>query len=58
MPAARTNLSHEDWVEINAAFRENEDPLFSENRQRRFELLFNTIEHIAPPPFGRGEAYA
>ena len=58
LPAARTNLSHEDWVEINAAFRENEDPLFSDNRQRRFELLFNTIEHIAPPPFGRGEAYA
>ena len=58
LPAARTNLSHDDWVEINAAFSENEDPLFSEKRQRRFELLFNTIEHIAPPPFGRGEAYA
>ncbi|NQV79196.1 MAG: hemerythrin domain-containing protein [Alphaproteobacteria bacterium] len=58
LPMARANLSHEDWVEINAAFRANEDPLFSDNRQRRFELLFNTIEYMAPPPFGRGEAHA
>jgi len=58
LPRARESLTHEDWEEINAAFGENEDPLFSDNRQRRFELLFNTIEHMAPPPFGRGEAIA
>lgn len=58
LPKAREVLTHEDWEEINAAFGENQDPLFSDNRQRRFELLFNTIEHMAPPPFGRGEAIA
>jgi branched-chain amino acid transport system ATP-binding protein len=58
LPKAREVLTHEDWEEINAAFGENQDPLFSDNRQRRFELLFNTIEHMAPPPFGRGEALA
>lgn len=54
LPRAREVLTHTDWIEINAAFSENKDPLFSENRQRRFELLFNTIEMMAPPPFGRG----
>lgn len=56
LPQARDALTHEDWVEINDAFGANKDPLFSDTRQRRFELLFNTIEHLAPPPFGRGEA--
>jgi len=37
------------WVEINAACRANEDRLFSDNRPRRFELLFNTIEYMASP---------
>jgi branched-chain amino acid transport system ATP-binding protein len=58
LPKARESLTHEDWEEINAAFAANQDPLFSDNRQRRFDLLFNTIEHLAPPPFGRGEARA
>ncbi len=56
LPQAREALTHEDWVEINEAFGANADPLFSETRQRKFELLFNTIEIMAPPPFGRGEA--
>ena len=56
LPQAREALSHDDWVEINEAFGANADPLFSETRQRKFELLFNTIEIMAPPPFGRGEA--
>jgi branched-chain amino acid transport system ATP-binding protein len=56
LPQARAVLTHDDWVEINEAFGANRDPLFSHSRQRRFELLFNTIEHRAPPPFGRGEA--
>ena len=58
LPKAREVLTHDDWEEINAAFAANQDPLFSDQRQRRYELLFNTIEHLAPPPFGRGEARA
>jgi len=56
LPQAREALDHDDWVEINEAFAANADPLFSDTRQRKFELLLNTIEHRAPPPFGRGEA--
>lgn len=54
LPLARKHLTEADWREVNAAFGANKDPLFGNARQLRFEVLFSTIEMMAPPPFGRG----
>lgn len=54
LPLARKHLTTDDWRETNAAFGANADPLFSEARQQRFEVLFSAIQMMAPPPFGRG----
>lgn len=56
LPLARQHLTEADWQETNAAFGANKDPLFSQARQQRFEVLFSAIQMMAPPPFGRGAA--
>lgn len=53
LPLARQVLRLDDWREINDAFAANSDPLFGDDRKRKYELLFNAIAHMAPPPFGR-----
>ena len=43
LPAAERCLLPEDWEEIDAAFRANDDPLFGDNWRREYEKLFGEI---------------
>jgi hemerythrin-like domain-containing protein len=56
MPLAEKILQPEDWVEIDAAFVGNKDPLFDKTVQKDFDKLFSHIVNIAPPPIGLGDA--
>ena len=52
MPMARRALTPEDWVEINAAFADNRDPLFSEDAQEDSRALYSRVVNLAPAPYG------
>lgn len=54
LPAAERYLTPEDWAVINAAFKENRDPLEGTDYQRGMDELFSLIANIAPPPIGLG----
>lgn len=52
LPLAREKLTAEDWERIDAAFAENEDPLFDDSSRTGFEELYTTITTIVPKSFG------
>jgi branched-chain amino acid transport system ATP-binding protein len=54
MPAARSNLKAADWEEIDAAFLDNEDPLFGAQVRSEFAALRARIVALAPEPVGLG----
>lgn len=54
MPLAREFLKPEDWQEIDRAFLDNEDPLFSETAKAEFRDLFHRIASLAPESVGLG----
>lgn len=54
IPLARVRLTAEDWQVIDAAFTENDDPVFGAAPTKRFEKLFSTIVAMAPVPYGLG----
>jgi hemerythrin-like domain-containing protein len=54
LPAAERCLRDEDWEEINAIFRANDDPLFGENSRREYAKLFSEIAARTPAPHGFG----
>jgi branched-chain amino acid transport system ATP-binding protein len=58
MPAARKALSEEDWKAIDAAFLDNDDPLFGVRTRNEFEALKARIVALAPEPVGLGGASA
>jgi hypothetical protein len=41
---------------IDAAFKENNDPLTAAREEKDFEKLFTRIVTLAPPPIGVGPA--
>ena len=43
--------------EIDAAFGENEDPMFGQDWSNEFSELFNDIVNRLPAPLGLGEAW-
>lgn len=53
-PLALSLLTPFDWVTVDAAFKENVDPLASAREVKDFEALFNRIVNLAPPPIGLG----
>ena len=55
-PLARKALLAEDWDEINAAFANNDDPMFGENARAEFRSLLSRIVNYAPAPIGLGLA--
>jgi len=55
-PLARKALLPEDWDEINAAFANNDDPMFGENARAEFRSLLSRIVNYAPAPIGLGLA--
>lgn len=54
LPAAEQYLTPEDWDVIDAAFKENHDPLEGSGYKRGLDDLFSLIANIAPPPIGLG----
>ena len=50
IPQAREFLTEEDWAEADAAFLDNEDPLFGEKPTKEFQRLFVKISDLAPLP--------
>ena len=55
LPLALKILEPEDWHAIDAAFADNEDPLFGANRRREFKDLLDWILELAPSPLGFGK---
>ena len=54
LPIAERVLTAEDWAEINAAFRENDNPLFGIKPKEEAEALYQRILALAPAPIGFG----
>ena len=57
MPMAKLALRPEDWVEINAAFADNRDPLFSDDAQESVRALYSRVVNLAPAPYGLADAH-
>lgn len=55
MPIAERVLSADDWAEIAAAFRENDNPLFGIKPKDEAENLYQRILSLAPAPIGFGK---
>jgi branched-chain amino acid transport system ATP-binding protein len=54
MPAARGSLQPADWEQIDAAFLNNDDPLFGVQIRSEFTELRARIVALAPEPVGLG----
>ena len=55
-PLAEHVLTDTDWQAIDAAFSENDDPLFGAKPRAAFRRLFQLILELAPSPIGLGPA--
>ena len=58
LPAARKALLPADWEAIDAAFLNNDDPLFGTRVRAEFEALKAQIVALAPEPVGLGGSVA
>lgn len=54
MPMAQQVLTPEDWAEIDAAFADNRDPLFSTDAKEDMRRLYSRLVNEAPAPYGVG----
>jgi branched-chain amino acid transport system ATP-binding protein len=57
LPRAREALQASDWEEIDAAFSENQDPMFGEKGNSEFSELLNKLVNSLPAPLGLGEVW-
>ena len=57
LPRAREALEASDWEEIDAAFGENQDPMFGEKWHSEFSELLNKLINTLPAPLGLGEVW-
>lgn len=51
---ARSVLTASDWAEIDAAFLDNNDPLFGDKAEGNFRELFHRVVSLAPDSVGLG----
>lgn len=56
LPLADKSLSDADWDVVNAAFREQRDPLTSRKPSDEYHALFEKILNRLPAPIGLGPA--
>lgn len=56
LPLAEKSLTEQDWEAINAAFREQRDPLTSRKPSDEYQALFDKILNRLPAPIGLGPA--
>lgn len=54
MRRARDVLTPVDWQEIDAAFLDNDDPIFGAHARAEFDVLRSRITTLAPVPVGLG----
>ena len=54
LPLARKLLTTQDWAEIDQAFSNHSDPVFSDQSKAEFRELFRRIVSLAPDPVGLG----
>lgn len=54
MRRARAVLTTADWDEIDAAFLDNDDPIFGVHARAEFDALRSRITALAPAPVGLG----
>jgi len=54
LPLAEKYLIADDWLEIDAAFLGNTEPLLGEEVGTQYDALFSRIVNLAPPPIGVG----
>jgi branched-chain amino acid transport system ATP-binding protein len=47
-------LTEEDWSGIDAAFADNDDPVFGRARREEYRRLLAAIAEHAPAPLGAG----
>ena len=57
LPLAVDRLEPEDWVDIDAAFAENEDPMFTRERDNEFTGLFSQLVNRLPAPLGLSDVW-
>lgn len=55
LPRAEAALNASDWKEIDAAFGENEDPMFGKKWNNEFSDLLNKLINTLPAPLGLGD---
>jgi len=55
LPMAQRALTEDDWQEIDAAFANNEDPIFGPKGRAETRSMYSRIVQEAPAPFGFGE---
>ncbi|MEE8275447.1 MAG: hypothetical protein V3R88_12350 [Alphaproteobacteria bacterium] len=58
LPLLLGALDDADWAEIDAAFADNEGPLFGPARKAEFDAPFREIVDNAPAPMGFGDGKA
>ena len=56
LPLAERVLTEEDWADIDAAFRANQDPLTGCAPEAEYAQLFTRIVSLVPAPLGLGQA--
>jgi branched-chain amino acid transport system ATP-binding protein len=52
IPTAREKLLAEDWAKADAAFADNDDPIFGQNPKKVYDDLLSRIASLAPEPYG------
>lgn len=57
MSPARKALDDGDWQKIDAAFTDNDDPMFGSRPQAAYNKLFSHIVALAPRPWGLAERH-
>jgi branched-chain amino acid transport system ATP-binding protein len=55
LPAAREKLTAADWIGADAAFADNDDPIFGKNPKQTYDQLLSKIASLAPEPYGLAE---
>ena len=57
LPRAQEVLEASDWEEIDAAFEQNEDPMYGEHWSGEFSALFSKLISELPAPLGLGDEW-
>lgn len=57
LPRALEVLDEADWKEIDAAFGENQDPMFGDEWNDEFSKLFQKLVNSLPSPLGLGDSW-